>query len=181
MIDAIKQGDEFAFEQSYVEHRQKVFAYLFKKTNSTEDARDLMQTVFLKLWKYRKSLSTEYLLEQQLFHIARTVFIDHLRATTKKNKTVEKIAAASSADPSYAYISTAFDLRTRMNDVVSGMPEIRQKVFQLSRLEGYTYQEIAKELSISIKSVDNNLTKALRQLRKLVLAIATLISAAACI
>ncbi len=63
MIDAIIRGDEFAFERAYVEHREKVYAYLLKKTRSSEDARDLMQTVFLKLWKYRRSLSTEYLLD----------------------------------------------------------------------------------------------------------------------
>ena len=54
------------------------------------------------------------------------------------------------------------------------MPEIRKKVFHLNRIEGYSYQEISQQLSISVKSVDNNLSKALKQLRKLV-ALATIL------
>src|ERR1044072_1259228 len=86
MIDAIKNGDSRAFEQAYVIYREKLFAYFLKKTNSREDAKDLLQTTFYKLWQYRKSLNENYLPEQQLFYIARTVFIDYLRRENKLHK-----------------------------------------------------------------------------------------------
>src|ERR1044071_7353402 len=91
MVNAIKNGNPAAFEKVYREHREKVYAYFLKKTNSCEDARDLLQTVFLKLWQYKSSLSEEYLLEQQIFHIARTVLIDHLRRENKLQRIKQSI------------------------------------------------------------------------------------------
>jgi RNA polymerase sigma-70 factor (ECF subfamily) len=176
MIDAIKRGDEFAFEQAYNECRGKVYAYFLKKTKSPEDAMDLLQTAFLKLWKYRKSLSEEYLLDQHLFHISRTVFIDFLRKQSRENKIkhapAELIAMHT---PPYAYISGEFDLKAQLNGVLASMPETRKKVFELHKIYGYSYKEIAEQLSISIKSVDNNLTKALRQIRRVVLLLAAIV------
>lgn len=170
MIDAIKRGDEFAFEQAYNEFRGKVYAYFMKKTRSPEDAMDLLQTTFLKLWQYRKSLSEEYLLEQHLFHISRTVFIDFLRKQARQNKLrAEPSELPMVQSHQYAYVSGEFDLRSRLNGVLASMPETRKRVFELNKLHGYSYKEIAEQLSISIKSVDNNLTKALRQIRKMIL------------
>ena len=103
MIDALKNGDAGAFEKVFSLYKQKVFAYFLKKTNAEEDAKDLLQITFSKLWQYRSSLSADYLLEQHLFHIARTVFIDYLRKENKQQKvkttaklhTTEKLSADS--------------------------------------------------------------------------------------
>lgn len=165
MIDAIKNGNAAAFEQAYLHHREKVYAYFLKKTNSPEDAKDLLQTVFLKLWQYRSSLSPDYLLEQHLFHIARTVFIDHLRKENKMQQVKRSIKTRSgtkslSPEPLYQ-----FDTQARLQTLLSAMPPLRKKVFELHRIEGYSYKEIAEILSIPVKSVDNNLAKALKHLK----------------
>src|SRR3954470_17221935 len=163
MIEAIKRGDTFAFEQAFLRHRDKVYFYFIKKTQSAEDAKDLLQITFLKLWQYRHSLSEEYLLEQHLFQIARTVFIDHMR---RQNKLAKVQRTAEEIKRPFIYTSEEFDLQSHLKEVLSGMPELRKKVFELNRLQGYSYKEIAELLSISVKSVDNNLTKALKELRK---------------
>lgn len=119
MIDAIRNGDEVAFAEVYEQHRAKVYGYLLKKTRSPEDARDLLQTVFLRLWKYRASLSTEFLLEQQLFTIARSVFIDHLRKASKIARMEEQSARQYAANPSHTYTSTLFDLRAQMGNALA--------------------------------------------------------------
>src|SRR5689334_22632338 len=103
MIEAIKRGDNFAYEQAFVQYREKVYFYFLKKTKSPEDAKDLLQTTFLKLWKYRHSLSENYLLEQHLFQIARTVFIDYLRHENKVAK-VRKAVNERSEHNSEVYI-----------------------------------------------------------------------------
>lgn len=172
MIAAIRRGDEFAFEQAYNEFRGKVYGYFLKKTKSREDARDLLQTTFLKLWQYRTSLSEEYLLEQHLFNISKTVFIDYLRKQNRLNKL--KTDAPELAAKQYTYIPADFDLRARLNGVLATMPETRKKVFELNKLHGYSYKEIAEQLSISVKAVDNNLSKALRQIRRLILLFAAI-------
>jgi len=174
MIDAIIQGDELAFARAYEVYRAKVYGYFLKKTRSREDARDLVQSAFMKLWKYRASLSAEYLLEQQLFHICRTVYIDHLRKQNRISKVIDA-QRRSLPDVPCTNISPDFDIRSRVGSALAGMPELRKKIFELNRVQGYSYREIAQHLSISVKSVDNNLTKAIRYLRKSVLLIAATI------
>src|SRR5690348_339887 len=174
MIEAIKRGDVFAYEQAFVQYREKVYFYFLKKTKSPEDAKDLLQTTFLKLWKYRHSLSENYLLEQHLFQIARTVFIDYMRHQNKVVK-VQRTFNERFEQQSEVYISTDFDLQARLVKALSSMPQLRKKVFELNRLQGYSYKEIAEMLSISVKAVDNNLSKALRQLRKIFLLLALIL------
>jgi RNA polymerase sigma factor (sigma-70 family) len=172
MIAAIKRGDEQAFEKAYIQCRQRLYSYFFHKTASAEDSKDLLQTTFLKLWKYRASLNTEYSLEQHLFQIARTVFIDYLRA---RNKTVQlKNITFEIEKPCNAH--TAFDATEHLHTLMATMPELRQKIFRLSRLQGYSYQEIAHMLSVSVKTVDNNITKALGHLRKIFLLLMSFLS-----
>ena len=173
MIAAIKQGDAFAYEQAYELYKKKVYAYFKKKTASDADAGDLLQITFLKLWQYRHSLSENYLLDQQMFHIARTVFIDYLRSQNKQ----AKIRSKSIQQPeSYIYTSTEFHVKTQLQQALTSMPELRKKVFELNKLQGYSYSEVAELLCISVKAVDNNLTKALKQLRKLMFLLAFLVA-----
>lgn len=164
MIDAIKQGNAAAFEEAYKMYREKLLAYFLKKTNSLEDAKDLLQITFAKLWQYRKSLSAEYLPEQQLFYIARTVFIDYLRKENKqaKIKTTVKTHFEDQQTEEFVY---SFDAESRLQKLLSGMPHLRKTIFRLHRIEGYSYKEIAEMLQIPVKSVDNNLAKALKYLR----------------
>ncbi|MGI8950787.1 MAG: RNA polymerase sigma factor [Chitinophagaceae bacterium] len=166
MIEAIQQGNENAFEQAYVLHREKIYFYFLKKTKSCEDAKDLLQTTFLKLWRYRKSLSPDFLLEQHLFQIARTVFIDYLRKQNKHSELLNTLTKNPN-NFSYTIITSEFDTAKNLHSALSSMPALRKKIFELIRLQGYSYKEVAALLSISLKSVDNNLTKALKQLRKI--------------
>ncbi len=171
MIEAIKKGDRFVFEQAYLQSCKKVYAYFFRKTKSADDAKDLLQTTYLKLWKYRASLSPDYLLDQHLFQIARTVYIDYLRRQNNQCKVEKSIINSLDNATSHVYVSTEFDIKARMQTALAAMPVLRKKVFELNRFEGYSYREISALLSISVKSVDNNLAKALRQLRKVLLLI----------
>lgn len=165
MINALKQGNLSAFEQFYTQQSGKVYTYFKRKTASDEDARDLLQTTFLKFWQYRHSLSSEYLPEQHLYHIAKTVFIDYLR---KQNKLAcaQKTMLAT-AEQIHAYNPTnTYSLISQLQAALALMPQMRRRIFELNRLQGYSYKEIAELLSISVKAVDNNLVKALHQLRK---------------
>jgi RNA polymerase sigma factor (sigma-70 family) len=167
MIEAIKGGDAFAYEQAFVLYRDKVYFYFLKKTKSPEDAKDLVQVTFLKLWQYRQSLSPDYSLEQHLFQIARTVFIDYTRKQIKLSNLRKSVKEQFESNPSYVYTLSEFSLHTRLHSVLSSMPALRRKIFELNRLQGYSYKEIADALSISVKAVDNNLTRAMKQLKKI--------------
>jgi RNA polymerase sigma factor (sigma-70 family) len=170
MLNAIKNGDAPAFEAFYTLSREKLYAYFLKKTKSEEDAKDLLQITYAKMWQYRQSLSVDYLLDQHLFHIARTVFIDYLRSENKLEKVRSSVSININTKQSDDYINE-FDVQARLQKMLSGMPALRRRVFELNKIEGYSYKEIAVILSISVKAVDNNLTKAIKYLRMIELLI----------
>ncbi len=160
---ALQRGNAIAFEHIYNEHCDGVFAY-FKKKTTADDALDLMQTTFLKLWQYRTSISEKHTIGQQLFHIAKTVFIDYLRKENKRAH-LEKEMQIQAQHTTYLLPDFSPSLSSQLTNLLALMPELRRKVFQLIRLQGYSYKETAQLLSISVKSVDNHLVKAIKQLR----------------
>ncbi|HEY9260605.1 sigma-70 family RNA polymerase sigma factor, partial [Chitinophaga sp.] len=119
------------------------------------------QTTFMKLWQYRQSLSENYNLDQHLFSIARTVFVDYLRSKSKQSK------VAATADATEPEVLPAMVEERSLEQALSQMPAMRKEVFVKHRLQGYSYKEVAEQLSISIKSVDNHLAKAIKQLKKI--------------
>ena len=165
LILDIKCGDEDAFEQAYKKWRSKGYYYFLHKTASEDDAKDLLQSTFLKLWHYRSSLNDTYSLDQQLFHIARTVLIDHIRKANKQKAISQTLGTLNEQMNLENFQSMEFDTRRRMQHILNEMPELRKKVFELHKLEGYSYKEIAEHLGISEKSVDNHLAKAIKKLR----------------
>lgn len=169
LLQNIKDGDELAFRQFYEVYKEKLFNYFLKRTNFSCDAEDLLQNTFLRVWRYRASLNANYLPDQQLFHIARTVFIDYTR---RQNK-VENIRRASEKmDISQQPLQEAMMENRQLQSVLLKMPELRRKAFVLNKIEGYSYREIADVLSVNVKSVDNNISRALKQIRKAMLSFA---------
>lgn len=162
IIAAIKEGDEQSFEQAYVSSRDKVFHYFLKKTRSEEDARDLLQTTFLKLWQYRRSLNAAYSLDQHLFNIAYTVFVDAFRKQ-QKDQRIDDLLRHETTETTPADNK---ELDDRLHALLEQLPPERKRAFILHRLEGYSYKEVASQLSISVKAVDNHISRALKHLKK---------------
>lgn len=163
LLNGLKNNNELAFQQIFIDYREKVFNYFIKKTGSVTDAEDLLQNTFLKLWRYRSSLNECYLLDQHLFNIARTVFIDYTRS---KNK-LRKIEALVKREVTAAKEEIKNELdKERLEQILKEMPEERRKAFLMHKVEGYTYKEIADELSLNTKTVDNHISRALKQIRK---------------
>lgn len=160
LVNAIKQGNESAFEQAFFNSRDKVYLYFYRKTGTEEDARDLLQNTFLRLWQYRHSMNEAYSLDQHLFNIAKTVYIDFLRKRQLPlhHGALPEVEAVPGAAP--------WDVNRRLHRILDTMPPTRQKAFILNRLQGYSYKEVADSLSISVKAVENHIAKAVKQLKK---------------
>ncbi|WP_198652123.1 RNA polymerase sigma factor [Chitinophaga deserti] len=165
IVNAIKNGSESAFEQAFLASRNKVYLYFLKKTGGEEDARDLLQNTFLRLWQYRQSLNPAYSLDQQIFHIAKTVYIDFLRKQQLPLHNGLQEHEAVAIHPG----TTTWDIDRRLHRILDTMPPARQKAFILNRLQGYSYKEVAEKLSITVKAVENHIAKAVKQLKKTLL------------
>jgi len=166
LIIAIQQSNHSAFREMYLQWHERAYYYFLKKAKSEEVAKELVQLTFIKLWQYRASLSIEYSFEVQLFTIARSVWIDELRKRAKE-RTLHQPLDESSQDAAAPNNTTAFETDNVLQAVLDHLPPVRRKVFELNRLQGYSYKEIAQHLGISVKTVDNHLSQAIKQLKTL--------------
>ncbi len=149
------------FQTVYSLFNQKLFAYILKKTNSAYMAEEVVQLTFIRLWEKRETLSAEYNLSTQIFRIAGTILIDQLRkeAVSKKHLSVVEDDFALKTDTEQPEMLHALE------QAIEQMAPVRKKVFKMSKVDGYSYKEIAEMLSISPKTVENHISQALKQLR----------------
>jgi RNA polymerase sigma-70 factor (ECF subfamily) len=163
MLTCLKEGNHQAFTDVYDKWKRKVYYYCLKRTQDTEAAKDLTQQSFIKLWKYRRQLDESISLERQLFQKVRQVYLDWLKKEAQRRKYFAD--SPDTKENSSVYQMNA-ELRSTLSAALNQLPEKRKKIFELKHIHGYTYKEIAEALGISIKTVDNQLLKAIHELRK---------------
>ncbi len=163
----LKSGDETAFEYLYWKYNSYVYNFIHSIIYDSSLTEDLTQNVFLKIWEKRTSIDPEQGFSNYLFTIARhyayketekrmklvfspTVSNDELG--TPDTRTEEKIDTASLQE----YIDT----------LIEELPASRKEIFKLSRQQHLTNKEIALRLSISEKTVENQITNTLRFLKE---------------
>lgn len=169
-IAAIQRGDETVFEQVYERHHEKLYFYIFKKTSSNYIAEEVVQLAFIKLWNYRQSLSTDIPIEAQIFRIAKTSLIDLLRKNANQRRIIENYKdIVPVEDENVMSALMKKEMGERISTLIEEMPPVRKKVFKLSREGGLSHKEIAEQLSLTPKNVENHISKAIRQIKKALL------------
>jgi RNA polymerase sigma-70 factor (ECF subfamily) len=171
MIEAIQQNDEKAFENLYRLYKDKLYIWLLGKTRSEYLAQEIVQQTFVKIWVNRHSLSPALAPEIQLFRTARSLMIDHLRKLANERNAISNLTI-SETDNSLQQHHNFMETQHEVAKIIEQLPHMGQKAYRLSREEGLTYNEIAQELSISPKTVEYHISKALGLLRKGLLLVA---------
>jgi RNA polymerase sigma factor (sigma-70 family) len=166
-IYAIREGDEKAFVVMYYLLNGKVYNFFLKRTRHSEVAKELTQQCFIRIYNYRTSLSLSHPPEKQVYIIAKSVLLNHLRQ--EERKTARELNYAQQMYPVGADTSdnanTGFETLDLLEKITRHLPPVRKKVILLKARQGLSNKEIAAQLSISVKTVENHLTKATRQLR----------------
>ena len=164
-IAALKESDEIVFGEIFQEYHQKVYYYILSKTNSAYIAEETTQLTFIKLWNYRCSLDVSLPISSQIFRIAKTTCIDLLRKESNRLKLslAEKDQRNLVNDISENIEKK--ELHRKLVAIVKQMPPMRRQVFELSRFESKSHKEIAQLLSLSVKTVENHIALAIKQLK----------------
>ena len=162
----LSKRDEAAFEQVFKTHYKNLHAYAFTILKDEDEAEEMVQQVFFKLWERSEHLSFSGPIAAYLYravHNESLNFIKHQKvkaghqlhvAYSMKNKTEQ-------ASPKMI----RKELENKFREALNELPEQCRTVFQLSRFEEMKYKEIADKLDISVKTVENHMGKALKLLR----------------
>lgn len=169
-ITNLRKGMEPAFEDAFNHFHQKLYFFFLKHTGDRHGAEELVQITFVKLWQHRENLSPDHTLSEQLFRIAKTTMIDAFRKGRKEQIALQALRDLEPLQTTGTK-ADALDLADQLQKGIHAMPPVQQKVFLLSRYEGLSNKEIAHHLSISTKTVERHITKALRALRQVIMSL----------
>lgn len=160
----IIEGNHQAYYKAFDLYHGKLYRYVYKLTRSAWFAEETVQLSFLKLWEKREHLSEDHSLSTQLFRIAKSILIDLLRRE-KLRHTQELSDTFISGNPEEERLVQKESLH-QVLAAIDDLPAQSQRVFKLSRFDELTHKEIGEHLSISPKTVETHITKALKHLRK---------------
>ncbi|WP_295120456.1 RNA polymerase sigma-70 factor [uncultured Chitinophaga sp.] len=166
LLGRMKNNSSDAFNQLYERYWQQVYSAAFKRLNDADMAKDITQDIFLTLWTKRHELEIRNL-PAYMFTAVRNRVLNQIEAGKKFVSIPELLLMelpSSRADQADAN-ALKNELLLAYNALVNTMPAARQAIFRLSYEEGASTEEIALQLQISRKTVQNQLGKALAQLR----------------
>ncbi|PRD48949.1 RNA polymerase sigma-70 factor [Sphingobacterium haloxyli] len=162
-VTAIKNGDKEVFAQVYAYYWKRLLAISFQHTNDKEMAEEIVQDVFISLWQRRNILEIEHLSSYLATAVKFSTF-KMLHRTRRQEMIRDAVLPKNDHQLDEEVIDARF-LQEYVDGIVEKLPERCRLVFQLSRKDQKSHQEIAKELHISEKAVEANITRALKVLR----------------
>jgi len=164
-LTLLKDGDMTAFNTAYRLHHKQIYSFILHKTQSNFIASEVVQLTFIKLWETRSKICESTTLQLQLFGMARQVMINELRKEASRYRYNNQSEQYPYTDSLMKMIESK-DLLKHFEREVEAMPTMRKMVFNLSRKNGLSYNEIAEMLAISPKTVENHISKALSVLKQ---------------
>lgn len=166
-LKALHEGDEKAFEKIYLAYYKRTLYFLTGLVKSEEDAKELTQEVFIKLWTNRETIDTNKSTHNYMYTIARNAAFNFLKHKLVEfhyqNEYARKTATETSEE-----ILFAKETALLIEMTVERMPVQRQRIYKMSRNEGMSNEEIANRLRISKKTVENQLSLALGELKRVI-------------
>lgn len=167
LITLLKQGDALAFDELFEQYGKKLYGFALSYLKTENEAEELVQEVFVRLWENRKSLKPDQTFRSYLFTIALNQIRKYFR---KKAIAIRHLSQLDQTDFDYDnqteekidYASTL----SRIEQVIEQLPSRKKLIFKKSRIDGKTSKEIAEELNITAGTVDNQVSEAMKIIRE---------------
>ncbi len=166
IVNKIRKGDISTFESLFHEFYPGMCSYAESLVSKPDIAEEVVQEVFFNIWKNKNSFKIVVSLKTYLFRSVFNNSMLYLRNRKRERKLNENWTEFQPVQRNE--ITEEMEAR-EMNALISftlhSLPERTQEIFRLSRFEGLKYKEIAEKLSISVKTVEANMGKALKALK----------------
>ena len=165
LLEKLARGDRASFDALYMRYAAKTEEFLCRMLKNRAEAEDITHDLFLKIWQNRSTMAGVTAFGSYLFRMARNAVYDRFDSRAVRTN----FARQTNLLPEYELPDVDNrDLLLLIQLAVEKMPGQRQRIFRMSREEGITNDEIARRLGISTRTVENQISRALSELRKLV-------------
>ncbi|HEY8955197.1 RNA polymerase sigma-70 factor [Chitinophaga sp.] len=160
-------GHEGAFTQLFFLYRHKLYSFLLRLTESPEMTEDVIQDVFLKLWKDRENLANIEQFGGYIYRMAQHHALNAFRRMAKESLVMAELTRTTEAASADAGDQLNIrEVREKLQYALDHLPPKQKLVYTLSREQGLKHEEIARQLNISPSTVNNHMIAALRSIRQ---------------
>lgn len=167
LLAQVSQGDEKAFRYLFDSYYEKLYHYIFGIIKSKQVAEELVMDVFLKIWMGRDIIPQIHNFSAFLFRVAHNKSIDFLRAVARDPKfhdlLWENIQMANNTAADSPMLVKEYE--DKLREAISLLPPQRKRVYQLSREQDMTHDQIASQLNLSKNTINNHIVEAQRFIR----------------
>nr|WP_299073172.1 RNA polymerase sigma-70 factor [uncultured Allomuricauda sp.] len=169
LIGKLKQGDIHAYEYLFDHYYDWLCNYIFKLSGNRNLSKDIVQDVMVRIWEKRNQINIKSSIKSYLFKSCHNQFLMHVRREKKQPDLLDKIRWDTIYNSYFekqeddVYPKTA---RLKLDELLDKLPPKCKEIFIMHKLERRKYREIAEDMGISIKTVENQMSKALRIIRE---------------
>lgn len=164
-LQALGHGDENALRRIFDCYYSGLLSDVDRIIPDENTAKDIVQEVFVELWRKRKELAVHSSLRAYLRRAAVNRALNYLKVQKRFAFSEPETQLAAPPETILEGASTPEDLETVLHDAIQNLPEKCRVVFVLSKFEQFSHKEIAEQLDISVKTIENQITKAMKILR----------------
>jgi RNA polymerase sigma-70 factor (ECF subfamily) len=162
LVQTIRQGDSDAFEQLIRRKTSKVYALCYRVIGNAEDAKDISQLVFIKLWENLEKYDPQYAFDTWLYRMVTNVAIDFMRNKQSRDNAVNSNLrlVKTSADAEQAVTVQRKEIETVFMEVSAVLSPKQKTIFVMNQMDDLPSSEIAKILGCRESTVRNHLFNA---------------------
>ena len=167
LINRFIDGDKTAINDLYAEYSPRLYRFAMAYLKSESEVLDIVQEVFVNVWMNRNKLKKDSNLDAYLFTVAKNTIVSVFRKKLSEKDYLEHLKNKSITNSIDTESQFNYNqLSDKLNDLIEQLPPQRKKIYQLSKEQGLANKTIAAELGISIKTVEDHLSKASKFIKK---------------
>lgn len=169
LLIKLRAGDETAFVEIYNLYRSKVYAYALKLSKSADTAEEIAQEVFIRIWQKKEQINPDLSFNAYIKKITLNHVLNHLKKLAREKTLQEQVFINISITGNRTEDQLLEkELRIIYTEAISQLPAQKKIIYQLSRTDELSHEEIAQKLNISKNTVKNHMVEASRFIREYV-------------
>jgi len=169
LLQQVIQGDEKAFGQLFQFYKDKLYSFIYNLSGSSVTAEDVLQEVFLKIWRDRANLTGIENFNAYLFRMAQNHAINVFRRQSREALVLTELRRFAPEGVQGDEVFSAKEVQAVLQKAVNNLPAQQRRVYELGREQGLTYEQIAATLHISVATVRNHMVSALKAIREFII------------
>jgi RNA polymerase sigma-70 factor (family 1) len=166
LLVKLRDGDQQAFETLYFQYSKRILINVLKLVKDTDEAQEILQDVFIRLWSNRKNIDPDKSFSSYLFTVAQNLVRDFFRKAALNRKMQDAIIKQSTELYEHVESNLYFkESNLILQNAIDSLPAQRKRIYTLCKIDGKSYSEAADILGISVSTVDNQLVKAVQGIK----------------